>query len=244
MSVWRTLLGGAAGFALGGPIGALIGGIAGHAMDRIRGEDASPVDEEAATRKIAFTIGVIALSAKMAKADGVVTRDEIAAFRDRFEIPTEEVRNFGQFWDKARQDVAGYDAYARQVAKLFNPRSPVLEELLGNLFYIAKADGVVDETELAYLREVAGIFGFDGLAFDRLHTVYGGGKDDPYSVIGIEPGASDDAVKTAYRDLVRANHPDRLMAQGVPEEMMAAATEKMAVINAAYDKITKQRGLN
>ncbi|UUX51246.1 TerB family tellurite resistance protein [Nisaea acidiphila] len=247
MSIWGKIIGGAAGLALGGPIGAMLGATAGHAVDRFASADApkDDKDEQAATKKIAFTIGVVVLSAKMAKADGVVTRDEIAAFREVFHIPPEEVRNVGRVWDMARRDVAGFEIYAQQIARLFNPGSPVLEELLLSLFHIAKADGVIHQNELAYLERLAEIFGFDETAFQRIRAV-AGDKDaeDPYSVLGIAHDAEDAEVKRVYRTLIREHHPDRLIAEGLPEEFVAAATEKMAAINAAYDRITKQRGMS
>lgn len=246
MSIWGKIIGGAAGLALGGPIGALLGAVAGHAVDKMTTEEAgAPIDETASTRKVAFTIGVIVLSAKMAKADGVVTKDEIAAFREVFHVPDDETRNVGRVWDQARKDVAGFELYAQQIAKLFNPGSPVLEELLGSLLHIAKADGVVHENELAYLERVAEIFGIDALAFQRLLSVHGAGAgDDPYGILGVEPGASDDEIKASYRKLIRENHPDRLIAEGMPEEFVRQANDKMAAINAAYDDIRKARGLS
>ena len=244
MSIWGKVIGGAAGLALGGPLGALIGTVAGHAVDRMSEGGAPPENEEEAKKQVAFTIGIIALSAKMAKADGVVTRDEIAAFRDNFRIPPDEAANVGRVWDLARRDVAGYDTYAGQIARLFKPGSPVLEELLGSLFDIAKADGVMHESERAYLRRVAEIFGFDDLAFARLETVHGtAATADPYSVLGIRHDAGDAEVKAAWRKLTREHHPDRLVAEGLPAEFVKTATDKMAAINAAYDEIAKRRGL-
>tara|TARA_X000000950_G_C13872972_1_gene643695 strand:- start:153 stop:608 length:456 start_codon:yes stop_codon:yes gene_type:complete len=151
MSIWGKIIGGAAGLALGGPLGALIGTAAGHAVDKITSNsEGMLIDEEASKQKIAFTIGVIVLSAKMTKAYGVVTRDEITAFRKIFHIPGNEIKNVGRVWDLARRDVAGFEVYARQIEKLFNPQSPVLEELLGSLIYIAQADGVVNSGEIDY----------------------------------------------------------------------------------------------
>jgi len=245
LSIWGKIIGGAAGLALGGPLGALIGAAAGHAVDKMTSAKSDgPVDETDATKKVAFTIGVIVLSAKMAKADGVVTRDEIAAFRQVFHIPSEETRNVGRVWDLARKDMAGFEVYAQQIAKLFNPGSPVLEELLGSLLHIAKADGVVHENEIAYLGRVAEIFGFDELAFQRLLSVYGATPaNDPYAVLDLDPGAGDDEVKATYRKLIREHHPDRLVAEGMPKEFVQQANDKMAAINAAYDEIAKARGL-
>ncbi len=125
MTIWGKILGGAAGFALGGPLGALIGTAAGHAVDSMRrphGEDA--------TKTVAFTIAIIALGAKMAKADGIVTRDEVEAFKRVFRIPREEMKNVGRVFDQARRDTRGFESYARQIAGMFSDNPAVLEELL------------------------------------------------------------------------------------------------------------------
>ena len=243
MSIWGKIIGGAAGLALGGPLGALVGTAAGHAVDKIAlNYGDAPIDEEASKQKIAFTIGVIVLSAKMAKADGVVTKDEIAAFRKIFHISEKEIKNVGRVWDLARRDVAGFEIYARQIEKLFNPQSPVLEELLGSLIYIAQADGVVNPEEIDYLEKVARIFGFDEVQFRRLLAIYNVSKaDDPYSILGVNQSASDEEVKLAYRQLTLENHPDKLVASGMPEEFVRQATEKMATVNVAYSDIIQQR---
>ncbi|MFO1059850.1 MAG: TerB family tellurite resistance protein [Dongiaceae bacterium] len=260
MSIWGKILGGAAGFALGGPIGALVGAVAGHAVDALRaaqqpvpagaGADA-PADAAAAeaqdrlgTKRIAFTIAVIVLGAKMAKADGVVSRSEVAAFKQVFRVPPEELRNVGRLFDQARRDAGGFEPYARQVAGMFTPGSPVLEELLDGLFHIAKADGKVGAEELGYLRQVAAIFGFDETAFERLRSGHlGPDEADPYHVLGIDRSMSDAEIKAAYRKLIREMHPDRLIAEGLPQEFLDVATAKMAAVNAAYDRVARDRGL-
>lgn len=213
-------------------------GAAADIMKRIAGADG------AATEKVTFTIGVIALSAKMAKADGTVTQDEIGAFREIFEIPPQERKNVARVYDLAKQDTAGFESYARQVAKLFNDRRVVLEDLLGALFHIARADGVVDETEMDYLRRVAGIFGFDDLEFECIAArQVGEGKADPYTVLGLDRGADDATVKTAWRRLAKEHHPDRLIALGMPREFIKVAEDRLAAVNAAYERIAASRGL-
>src|SRR5690554_2738674 len=146
MSVWGKILGGAAGFALGGPIGALVGALAGHAVDRMNGGVA--VAEADGTKQIAFTIGVIALGAKLAKADGHVNRKEVDAFKQVFHIPANEMKNVGRVFDQARRDARGFEPYARQLASMFADNRAVLEELLDGLFHIARADGRIAEEEL------------------------------------------------------------------------------------------------
>jgi DnaJ like chaperone protein len=233
---------------VGGPIGALLGAVAGHAVDRMAVPDdqeaLSPADERAATRQIAFTIGIIVLGAKMAKADGVVSRSEIVAFKQVFKIPPEEEQNVGRIFDQARRDARGFESYARQVAGLFSRKSPVLEELIDGLFHIAKADGKVSAEELEYLREVARIFGFEAADFARIRESHlGPDLGDPYNILGVTRAMDNAAIKAAYRKLVRDTHPDKLMAKGLPPEFLAMATERLAVINAAYDRVSKERNI-
>lgn len=241
MSIWGKILGGAAGFAIGGPLGALLGAAAGHAVDRMRDGDAEPAD---GTRSIAFTIGVVVLSAKMAKADGIVTRVEVDTFKRLFHVPPEEMGNVGRVFDLARRDMAGFEVYANQISCLFTPRDPVLEELLESLLRIAEADGEVHENEVEYLRAVAAIFGFGEDDFRRImaeHCVTCSRSADPYTVLGVPPGAGAAEVKAAYRRLVQEHHPDRLVAQGLPQEFIDLATDRLAAVNAAYAAIQKNR---
>lgn len=251
MSVWGKILGGAAGFAIGGPLGALIGALAGHAVDRLS-QDAcdadaanSDTDAAAATQTIAFTIGVVALAAKMARADGVVKRVEVDTFKRLFRVAPEEMENVGRLFDLARRDTHGFEEYARQIAGLFEDRDAVLEELLDSLLMIAEADDELHETEVSYLRTVAGIFGFADADFDRIlaghHRAGTHDEADPYQVLGVTRSSEDAAVKAAHRRLVREHHPDLLVAQGMPQEFVDLATQKIALINAAYDRIKRER---
>lgn len=239
MSIWGKILGGAAGFALGGPLGALIGAAAGHAVDSMR----RPRDTDQ-TKSIAFTIAIIALGAKLAKVDGVVTRDEVEAFKRVFKIPPNEVRNVGRIFDQARKDHRGYEAYASQVAGMFRNNPAVLEELLYCLAYVARADGHVHPNEQEFLAKVADIFGLDVHAFERITAMRADmAAADPWSVLGVTREMSDEALKSAYRKLVRENHPDALTAQGMPEEFVQLANERLAAINDAWDRVTKERGI-
>ena len=260
MNIWGKIIGGAAGFALGGPLGALLGALAGHAVDRhvegetpaIAGPDGQQgggtgagTDDRAATRQIAFTIAVIALGAKMAKADGQVSRSEVAAFKEVFQVPANETANVARVFDLAKRDARGFEPYAKQVARMFRKGHPVLEELLDGLFHIARADGRVHESELAYLAEVARLFGFTEADFARIREAnVGPDKADPYTILGVRREMSNEEIRAAWRKLVRDNHPDRLIAQGLPEELVTLANQKLATINAAYDKVAKERGIS
>lgn len=241
MSIWGKLIGGAAGFALGGPLGALLGAIAGHVYDsskKITDETDDP------TKQIGFTIAVIALGAKLAKADGIVSEKEIRAFRQVFKVAPEETNNVARVFNLARRSVHGYEPYAKQVAGMFATNPYVLEKLLGCLFFIAKADGNVSDAEINYLQNVSIIFGFSEKDFSRIRAEnIGPDSLDPYTILGIPYGIDNNEIKSAYRKLIREHHPDTLIAQGMPEEFIEIANSKVAAINAAYDKVCNDRGI-
>ena len=240
MSIWGTILGGAAGFAFGGPIGALLGGAAAHFASKASRESMGNTAQEAM-----FAAGFIALCAKMAKADGVVTRDEINVFKKSFHVSPNEAKKVGWFFDQAKKEVAGFDAYAGQLYRQFHNQPAVLEQIIDLLFHIAMADGVMHPAEMEYLHEVARIFRISEADFSRIRESHmGPDQSDPYTVLGLTHDASDKEVKSAYRKLIKEHHPDLLMAQGVPEELIDVANDKLAAINDAYDKIAKTRGIN
>lgn len=242
MSIWGKILGGAAGMALGGPIGALIGAVAGHFAVDQKSEPDAPREDDDVTRQIGFTIGVIALGAKMAKADGIVTHDEIAAFRRVFRTAPDEEKNVARLFNQAKKDVAGFESYAHQLARMLRDSPLVLEQVLDCLFVIATADGKVTRDELHYLERVAEIFGIGTTDFGRiLETHLGPDESDPYTVLGVAHDAPLEEIRAHHRRLVRENHPDRLMAEGLPQEAIEVATDKLARINAAWDRVRKQR---
>ena len=192
--------------------------------------------------QVAFTIGVIALGAKMAKANGVVTRDEVLAFKEVFKVPDGEMENVSRIFNLAKQDIVGYETYADQLASLLKDNDKLLEDVLEGLFHIAVADGVFHANEERFLAEVAKRFGFSDVEFSYIkarHT--GSSKDDPYAVLGIPAEISAEALKVHYRKLVAENHPDKMIARGVPPEFVSMATKKIAAINAAYETVTKAR---
>tara|TARA_R110000824_G_scaffold390760_14_gene587904 strand:+ start:30106 stop:30813 length:708 start_codon:yes stop_codon:yes gene_type:complete len=233
MSIWGKIAGAGVGLAVGGPLGALVGAVAGHLV----------IDRALADDEVVFTVALIALSAKMAKADGQVTDAEIRAFEEVLKVPESEKANVNRVYRIAQQDVAGFQAYAEQVARIYRDRPAMLEDVLDALFHIAKADQFVHPAEIEYLRAVAEIFGLSAVEFARIRASHlGPDKSDPYLILGITPDISTEDLRKAYRRLVRENHPDTLIARGVPKELVDIANEKLSTINVAYDKIMAQRG--
>jgi DnaJ like chaperone protein len=192
-------------------------------------------------KSLAFTIGMIALGAKMAKADGVVTEDEVAAFKQVFHIPDGELAAVARVFNLAKQDTAGYETYARQIARLFEAQHEILEDVLDGLFHIAKADNAYHPGEHGFLGQVAEIFGFTPADFARIRARHVAVADDPYLVLGLAHDAPEDEIRRRYRELVREYHPDRHIAAGVPEEMIEIATERLQKINESYDRIMREK---
>jgi DnaJ like chaperone protein len=240
MSIWSKLK----EDVLDGPLGAVL-----NAAQKKADEISEAISERMsarkdATKQIAFTTAVIVLGAKMAKADGVVTTDEVEAFKQVFQVEAGAQKGVARVFNIAKKDAHGFEPYARQVARLFRAEPAMLEQLMDALFHIAKADNQYHPAEKAFLEKVGEIFGFDRRTFLRIeakHTV--APADDPYRVLGVAGYAPDEEVREAYLKLVREHHPDTLMAQGLPEEFVAQANARMAKINAAWDAVEKERGL-
>ena len=225
MSIWSRMAEAVAALAKGEGLSAV--------FDKLR---ASP------DRTVAFAIAVIALGAKMAKADGLVTKDEVVAFREVFLIPPEEEANAARVFNLARQDVAGYDIYARRIKAMYGDDDRPLCDLLEGLFHIAMADGVYHPKEDDFLHEVAQIFGFDERRFRGIRGQFVAEADrDPYDVLGVDPTAPMDDVRAAWRKLVRETHPDQMLARGVPEEAVKLAERRMVAINRAWEEIQGAR---
>jgi DnaJ like chaperone protein len=208
-------------------------------FDRLRGTSAPE-------QSVGFTIAVLALCAKMAKADGTVTRDEVTAFRRIFTFPEGEEQHAAHVFNLARQDVAGFDAYARKIARLFNPEGQricaddhhVLVDILEALFQIAIADGSYHTGEDAFLAEVAEVFGLDEGCFHVVRSrLVEGAPRDPYDVLGLPRTATKADARKAWKDLVRDTHPDVMQARGVPPEAMKLSERRMQLINDAWREI-------
>ena len=193
-------------------------------------------------RSVAFTIAVIALGAKMAKADGQVTRDEVTAFRDVFQIARADEEGAARVFNMARTDVAGYQDYARKIARMFSEDSTTLCDLMEGLFHIAMADGFYHPNENEFLEDVSRIFGQTDAQFLALRARFvPDAPNDPYVVLGVSRDMPVSEIRKVWRQLVRDTHPDAMMARGVPEEAIRLAEKKMIDINQAWDDINGAR---
>lgn len=267
--LWGKIIGGVAGFAVGGPAGAVMGAALGHAADSgalpqirkgLRGFVTNGASSASASinsarlaamlgqREQVFAIAAVTLSAKLAKCDGPVTRIEIDAFKRSFSVPVENMPVVAKLFDEARKTPSGYEAFAEELAAAFSADNRVLlEEVLRSLFAIARADGPLNGPETKFLTEVHRRLRLDRTAWDNAmnNAARSGGQaeSDPYHELGLTRSATNDALREARKRLMRENHPDSLAARGVPPEFVARATERAARVNAAWDRIKRERGL-
>jgi DnaJ like chaperone protein len=261
--VWGKIIGGVAGFAMGGgPIGAVIGAALGHAAEtgwlnqpgggfRLPGATAFSPARLASMfgrKEQVFAVCVVVLTAKLAKCDGPVNREEIDAFKRSFRIPPDSARDIGRLFDQARDSGDGFEDYATQLGEAFADAPGVLEDVLAALFAIARADKPLTVIEQQFLLSVCHRFGLGQAAWERASS--GAARrppppdgEDPYEILGVPRGASGDDIRAAWKQLMRETHPDSLASRGVPPEFIARATEKVARINAAWDRVKRERGL-
>ena len=242
MSIWGRLLGGAAGFALGGPIGAILGVMAGSAFDRKKQHafNFSKISQE--QQQQIFTISFIILAAKLAKSDGQVTDDEIRAFKEKFNVPKSELNKVGKIFNEAKKDVYGYKQIADQVGLVFSNNKILLEEMLNNLFFIAASDGQISLKEVELLRSISQSFSFDENTFQRIFQMsLKDNASDPYRVLDVSRDDTDQEIRKKWIQLNKEHHPDNLIARGMPKEFIEQSNKELAAINLAYDKIKEIR---
>lgn len=259
MGYLGKIIGGSAGFFIGGPLGAVVGAALGHAADSGvlanlklpfgTSSNIAPVRVAAmlGRRDQLFAVTVVVLSAKLAKCDGPVRRQEIDTFKRLFRIPPESVRDIGRLFDQARDSADDFEEYADQLGKAFADSRGTLEEVLVALFAIARADGPMNRAEQDFLRRVHRGLGLDQISWDRAWNGApsrpASDEPDPYDILGIDRAATPEAIRARWKNLMRENHPDSLAARGVPPEFIAKAGDQVARINAAWDRIKRERGL-
>jgi DnaJ like chaperone protein len=258
--VWGKIIGGVAGFAFGGPIGGVVGAALGHAAEsggfagggfRLPGLNAFAPARLAASlgrKDQVFAVCVVVLAAKLCKIDGPVNRLEIDAFKRSFRIPPGAAADIGRLFDEARDSPEGFEDYATQLGEAFADAPGVLEDVLAALCAIARADKPITVSEHQMLLAVCHRLGLGQAAWERASS--GAARrppppegEDPYQVLGVPRATPGEEIHAAWKRLMRESHPDSLASRGVPPEFIARASEKVARINAAWDRIKRERGL-
>ena len=239
MSIWGSLIGGFVGFSFAGPIGALIGSMVGG---RISSARRSSFQRSFVPPQQVYAIALIILTAKLAKADGHVSKEELIAIKDKLKIPEHEMDQVGKIFNKAKEDSLGYEPYAQQIAQIYRNNPAVLDEVINTLFYIAEADGNVSDSEITMIKGIAKIFGlnesqFEGIKESRKNS----DKLNPYIVLGCSFNDDFATVRKKYLQLSKEHHPDILMNNGVPKEVIEESKKKMRAINSAFDQIEKMK---
>ena len=238
MSIWGSLIGGMVGFSLGGPFGMLLGSLIGGKISRARSSGAG-FGSFAQPQQI-FALSLIVLSAKLSKADGQVSKEELIAVREKLKIPENEIEQVGKIFNKAKQESAGYEPYAKQIAQIYRGNLNVLDEVINILFYIAEADGNVSQSELRMIEHIAQIFGLTQSQFNSIQeSRKSSDKLNPYIVLGSNPEEDLSSIRKKYIQLSKENHPDLLISKGVPSEVIEESKKKMRAINSAWDQIQK-----
>ena len=242
MSIWGKIIGGTTGFALGGPLGAIIGLMIGGSFDRSARKFSSSNQISQQQKQNVFALCIIVLSAKIAKADGHVTKEEIYTFKEKFNIQAEEMSEVSKIFNEAKKSSFGFKNIADQVGNLFSDNKVLLEQLLNNLFYIAEADGLTSINELEVLKSISQSFHFNEKDFQRiLHSRLNIKESDPYKILGVTREDSDNNIRKKWIKLSKEHHPDYLIAKGMPKEFIKEANKELSSINLAYDKIKELR---
>ena len=242
MSIWGSLIGGMIGFSLGGPFGMLLGSLLGGKISRAR---SGARFSSAAQNQQIFALSLIVLSAKLSKADGQVSKEELIAVKDKLKIPDNELDQVGKIFNKAKEESAGYEPYAKQIAQFYRGNINVLEEVINILFYIAESDGKVSQSELEMIENISKIFGLtDAQYLSIKESRKGSDKLNPYVVLECKPEDDLQTIRKKYLNLSKQHHPDLLLSKGVPKEVIEESKNKMRSINSAWDQIQKLKKTN
>tara|TARA_Y100000590_G_scaffold313595_1_gene354503 strand:+ start:393 stop:1118 length:726 start_codon:yes stop_codon:yes gene_type:complete len=237
MAIWGSLIGGMIGFSLGGPFGLLLGSLIGGKISKAKSRHSF---KSFAQPQQIFALSLIVLSAKLSKADGQVSREELIAVKDKLKIPENELNQVGKIFNKAKEESAGYEPYAKQISEIYSGNINVLEEVINTLFYIAEADGKVSEAELRMIEDIAKIFGLNEIQINGIkESRKSSDKLNPYIVLESKPDDSIETIRKRYLKLSKEHHPDLLVSKGVPQEVIDESKAKMRAVNSAWSQIQK-----
>jgi len=237
MSIWGSLIGGVIGFSFGGPFGALLGSFVGGKLSQLNSGNKA---KSFANSQEVFALSLIVLSAKLSKADGQVSKEELMAVKDKLQIPENEIDQVAKIFNKAKEESTGYEPYAKQISQIYQGNLNILEEVINILFYIAEADGHVSEPEILMITDIAHIFGLSQTQFESVkESRKSSDKLNPYIVLESSPSDNLQTIRKKYIKLSKEHHPDLLLSKGVPVEVINESKNKMRSINSAWDQIQK-----
>ena len=244
------VVGGTIGFALGGPLGAIFGAAFGHAFDTGTELDSSGGRERLSTveqHQLTFFVAAFSMLAKLAQADGRVTREEIDSIEDfmvRDLRLNAESRNAAVNIFRTALNAPGtFDDFARQFYGQFHNQPQMIEVMIDILLRVAVSDGRMTAKEEELILIAVNTFRFSSVRFDQLKSKYVKNANKAYAVLGCSPDADDDQVKRCYRQRVQEYHPDKIAAKGLPEEFTRFAQEKFREIQEAWEQIKETRGI-
>ena len=237
MSIWGSLLGGVIGFSFGGPFGALLGSFLGGKISRL--SSTKTLGKQQNSQEI-FALSLIVLSAKLSKADGQVSKEELIAVKDKLQIPDSEIDQVAKIFNKAKDESTGYEPYAQQIAQFYKGNLNVLEEVINVLFYIAESDGHASGEEEKMIENIAYIFGLTQAQYLGIkESRKSSDKQNPYMVLESSPDDDLQTIRKRYLKLSKEHHPDLLLSKGVPNEVIEESKKTMRSINSAWDQIQK-----
>lgn len=248
MSIWGKLIGGATGLALGGPVGAILGLAAGHGVDRASRNKQNNKIFNVTEKEQVFASGVVALAAKLSKADGVITKEEIITFKKIFDFPKEDEKAISKLFNAAKDSSEDYKDIANQIYTFFQKDKSLLFELLNSLFAIAYADNDFHKNEKDMLQKIAKIFKFSEEDFDHINSLFIKRKPNIsdslsiyFKVLGVNKETSMEDITKKYKILIKDYHPDRLQGLGLPKDFIQLANKKLSTINEAYNAIKNEK---
>tara|TARA_X000000368_G_scaffold415737_1_gene408106 strand:- start:228 stop:956 length:729 start_codon:yes stop_codon:yes gene_type:complete len=241
MSFINSLIGGMIGGAFGGPLGAVLGAVLGSKL----GSKSKQSFSSNQRNQAAFFTALFACLAKLAKADGVVSKEEVekvdSYIKERFNFPSDQRIFAIQIFNQAKDDSYTFQDYATQLASLLSQNKNSLIMFYELLFELAMADGVLHHSEEKLLKEAPIIFGIRSDLFEELKSKLDNQFSDAYLVLGVSRDMSLADIKKEYQKKRREFHPDTLTSKGLPEELLEKAKEKFIQIQQAYEEIEKQK---
>jgi DnaJ like chaperone protein len=244
---------GSLGMMFGGPLGAVLGAALGHhfidkkeAQARERFQiPGAPVDSVASHQAAGF-VCILSILAKIAKADGVVTQDELAVV-DRFikslTISADEQDFARRVFNEAKHSPYSLEDFTAQFYRMTQAQPAVLCSFLDVLFQVAAADGELHPAEEQAIKKVRDIFRLTDAQFDGIRARYFQNDDKYYAMLNCTARSTDEEIKKSYKKLVKDFHPDTVIAKGLPDEFIQFATRRFQEIQEAYEQVSKKRGL-